>query len=40
MADAHRTALSDQLRVIADELEALAERVESIDKARDQEGCA
>ena len=37
MAEAHRTALSDQLRVIADELEALAERVESNDKEPDGE---
>jgi len=38
MAEAHRTALSDQLRVIADELEALADRVG--DKEQDETGRA
>jgi hypothetical protein len=40
MAEAHRTAFSDQIRVIAHELEALAERVESSDKEQDEKGRA
>ena len=35
MADAHKTALSDQLRVMAAELDALADRAEA---AREPDG--